>query len=56
MSKREGRYNESKFLKSRIRAGEKASQAHKPDEYIAIGQVARCEAFLKSLVNRLCEG
>ncbi len=32
------------------------AQAHKPDEYIAIGQVARCEAFLKSLVNRLCEG
>ena len=31
------------------------AQAHKPDEYIAIDQVARCEAFLKSLITRLCE-
>ncbi|MEE8223542.1 MAG: acetylornithine deacetylase, partial [Alphaproteobacteria bacterium] len=31
------------------------AQAHKPDEYIAIDQVARCEAFLKSWVTRLGE-
>lgn len=31
------------------------AQAHKPDEYIAIDQVGRCEAFLKRLVARLCE-
>jgi acetylornithine deacetylase len=28
-------------------------QAHKPDEYIDLDQVARCEAFLRRLIDRL---
>ena len=28
-------------------------QAHKPDEYVAIEQLARCEAFMARLVERL---
>jgi acetylornithine deacetylase len=28
-------------------------QAHKPNEFIALGQVARCEAFLERLVGEL---
>lgn len=31
-------------------------QAHKPDEYIALDQVARCEAFLDRLLDRMGEG
>lgn len=29
-------------------------QAHKPDEFVTLEQVARCEAFLQSLMMRLC--
>ena len=28
-------------------------QAHKPDEFIALDQIARCEAFLKRLIDRV---
>jgi acetylornithine deacetylase len=28
-------------------------QAHKPDEYIALDQIARCETFLKRLIDRV---
>jgi acetylornithine deacetylase len=30
------------------------SQAHKPDEFIEIDQVAQCEAFIDRLMDRLC--
>lgn len=30
-------------------------QAHKPDEYVSLEQVARCEAFLRRLMDRICE-
>ncbi len=30
-------------------------QAHKPNEYVALEQVAKCEAFLRRLADRLCE-
>ncbi|MCC7485041.1 MAG: acetylornithine deacetylase [Burkholderiales bacterium] len=29
-------------------------QAHKPNEYVTIEQVARCEAFLRRLMDRIC--
>ena len=29
------------------------SQAHKPNEYVALDQIARCEAFLRRLIERL---
>jgi acetylornithine deacetylase len=29
-------------------------QAHKPNEYVALEQVARCEAFLRGLLDRMC--
>jgi acetylornithine deacetylase len=29
-------------------------QAHRPDEYIAIGQVAKCEDFLRRLLAHMC--
>lgn len=29
------------------------AQAHKPDEYVALDQVARCEAFVRRLIERL---
>lgn len=28
-------------------------QAHKPDEFVALDQIARCEAFLKRLIDRV---
>ena len=28
-------------------------QAHKPDEFVALGQIARCEAFLQRLIDRV---
>lgn len=31
------------------------AQAHKPDEYLSLEQLARCEAFLDRLLDRLCE-
>ena len=31
-------------------------QAHKPDEWIAISQVAECEAFMRRLMDRLESG
>ena len=31
-------------------------QAHKPDEFIALDQIARCEAFLKRLIDRVSLG
>ena len=30
-------------------------QAHKPNEYIALDQIASCEAFLERLMDRVCE-
>lgn len=30
-------------------------QAHKPNEYVTLEQVARCEAFLRRLADRICE-
>ncbi len=30
-------------------------QAHKPDEYVALEQIALCEAFLRRLMDRVCE-
>jgi len=30
-------------------------QAHKPDEFVALEQIARCETFLRRLVDRLSE-
>jgi acetylornithine deacetylase len=29
-------------------------QAHKPDEYIALEQVAMCEAFMDRLLEEMC--
>lgn len=29
-------------------------QAHKPDEFVTLGQVAHCETFLRSLIARTC--
>jgi len=31
-------------------------QAHKPDEFVALEQVVRCESFLRGLMSRLCAG
>ena len=30
------------------------AQAHKPNEYISLDQIARCEAFLRRLADRIC--
>jgi acetylornithine deacetylase len=30
-------------------------QAHKPNEFVTLDQIARCEQFLRRLMNRLCE-
>ena len=30
-------------------------QAHKPNEYVTLDQVARCEAFLRRLMQRMCK-
>ena len=30
------------------------AQAHKPNEYVSLDQIARCEAFLRRLADRLC--
>ena len=30
-------------------------QAHKPDEYVTLAQVAQCEVFLRSLMKRACK-
>jgi acetylornithine deacetylase len=32
------------------------AQAHKPDEFIELDQVAQCEAFMQRLVDRVCAG
>jgi acetylornithine deacetylase len=32
------------------------AQAHQPNEWVAIDQLAQCEAFLRRVVDRLCEG
>jgi acetylornithine deacetylase len=29
-------------------------QAHKPNEYVSLGQLAQCEAFLRRLMTRIC--
>jgi acetylornithine deacetylase len=29
-------------------------QAHKPNEYVSLGQIAQCEAFLRRLMQRMC--
>lgn len=31
------------------------AQAHKPNEYVTLDQIARCEAFLRRLMDRLCK-
>ena len=31
-------------------------EAHKPDEFVTLEQVARCENFLRGLMARLCAG
>jgi len=31
------------------------AQAHKPNEYVALDQIARCEAFLRGLADRICK-
>jgi acetylornithine deacetylase len=31
-------------------------QAHKPNEYVELDQIARCDAFLRRLADRLCAG
>jgi acetylornithine deacetylase len=30
------------------------AQAHKPNEYVTLDQVAQCEAFLRRLMDRMC--
>jgi acetylornithine deacetylase len=32
------------------------AQAHQPDEWIGLDQLARCEAFMRRLADRLCAG
>jgi acetylornithine deacetylase len=32
------------------------AQGHKPDEYVALDQIARCEAMLDALLDRLEAG
>jgi acetylornithine deacetylase len=29
-------------------------QAHKPNEYVSLDQLAQCEAFLRRLMQRVC--
>jgi acetylornithine deacetylase len=29
-------------------------QAHKPNEYVSLDQIAQCEAFLRRLMQRMC--
>jgi len=31
-------------------------QAHKPDEYVTLGQVALCESFMERLLGQMCSG
>jgi acetylornithine deacetylase len=31
------------------------AQAHKPNEYVSLDQLARCEAFLRRLMERMCK-
>jgi acetylornithine deacetylase len=31
------------------------AQAHKPNEYVTVGQLQRCEEFLRGLMRRLCK-
>ena len=30
------------------------AQAHKPDEYVEVDQLLKCEAFLRRLMTRMC--
>ena len=30
-------------------------QAHRPNEFVSLEQVARCEAFLRGLADRICD-
>jgi len=30
------------------------AQAHKPNEYVTLDQLAKCDAFLRKLGDRLC--
>jgi acetylornithine deacetylase len=32
------------------------AQAHKPNEYVTLDQIARCDAFLRRLADRVCAG
>ena len=31
-------------------------QAHKPDEYVTLEQVALCESFMERLLEQMCAG
>jgi len=31
------------------------AQAHKPNEYVSLDQIARCEAFLRRLMTHMCK-
>jgi acetylornithine deacetylase len=31
------------------------AQAHKPNEWVALEQIAKCETFLRGLMDRVCE-
>jgi acetylornithine deacetylase len=30
------------------------AQAHKPNEYVTLDQLAKCDAFLRGLADRIC--
>ena len=30
-------------------------QAHKPNEYVTLEQIAQCEAFMRRLMDRMCK-
>jgi acetylornithine deacetylase len=31
-------------------------QGHKPDEYVEVSQIQRCDDMLARLIDRLCDG
>jgi acetylornithine deacetylase len=31
------------------------AQAHKPNEYVTLEQIAKCDAFLRRLMKRVCK-
>jgi acetylornithine deacetylase len=32
------------------------AQAHQPDEWVSLAQLAQCEAFMRRLADRVCLG